>query len=96
MEHIFLSEEGNMHYLECLTEAHDQMLYRIQDPLNCYDIMNNNPLESTEAMHGVPKEFGDMLIEITKYQNEDPEDVMSVDLEDKKDSFIELDDAGSQ
>ena len=44
------------------------------------------------------KEFGDILLEITKYVDEplgDQEsDVMSV--EDKKDSFIEFDDTASQ
>ena len=74
------------------------MLYRIQDPFNNYEIMKTNPIDSKEAMHGVPKEFGDILLEITKYVDEplgDQEsDVMSV--EDKKDSFVDFDDTASQ
>lgn len=68
------------------------MLYRIQDPFNNYDVMKTNPLDSKEAMHGVPKDFGDMLLEITKYEHDS--DVMSV--EEKKESFVDFDDTGSQ
>ena len=46
------------------------MLYRIQDPFNNYEIMKTNPVDRKEAMHGVPKEFGDILLEITKYVDE--------------------------
>ena len=67
------------------------MLYQIQDPFNNYDIMKENPLDSKEAMHGVPKDFGDILLEITRYENqpdvESVSDAMSVEM--KKDSFIE-------
>ena len=98
MEHVFLQDETNIHYLECLTEAHNQMLYQIQDPFNNYDIMKTNPLDNKEAMHGVPKDFGDILLEITRYENqpdvESVSDVMSVEM--KKDSFVEFDDTTSQ
>lgn len=58
--------------------------------------MKLNPLDNKEAMYGVPKDFGDMLLEITKYEQGPPDaDAMSV--EEKKDSFIEFDDdTGSQ
>ena len=57
--------------------------------------MNTNPIESKEAMHGVPKEFGAMLLEITKYVDPDQEeDVMSV--EERKNNAEDFDDASSQ
>ena len=58
-----LDDEFNI-YIECLTEAHNQMLYYIQDPRNRYKIMEESPLHSKDLMHGVPQLFKQLLNEI--------------------------------
>lgn len=57
------------------------MLYVIQDPFNTFEVMKDNPLDSPEPMFGVPKDFGDMLMEITRYGEQEPSDKMSVEKE---------------
>lgn len=52
--------------MECLTEAHNQMLFYIQDPENRYSIMETNPIHSKDLSHGVPPIFNDILSEITE------------------------------
>ena len=68
-----VDEEFKM-YIECLTEAHNQMLWYIQDPRNRYRIMEENPIHSKDVMHGVPSLFKQLLNEIIeqvdKIQNE--------------------------
>ena len=44
------------------------MLYTIQDPCNTFDIMSIDPLDSPDIMHGVPNDFGDILLEMTNYE----------------------------
>ena len=51
-------------YFECLSEAHNQLLFRIQDPRNRYQLMQENPLDSKDLMHGVPSIFRELLDEI--------------------------------
>lgn len=53
-------------YVECLTEAHNQMLFLIQDPRNVYPIMEENPLHSQDVLYGVPSAFKDILQDVVE------------------------------
>jgi hypothetical protein len=84
MEHIFWKDENIKEYFECVTEAHNQFLGFVQDPQQSFEAMKMSPLESPDVMHGVPKDFGDMLLEITRYGEADAEDQMDVDTPEEK------------
>lgn len=58
-----INEEYNNNY-ECLTEAHNQMLFYIQDPNNRYEEMDLNPIDSKDVMYGIPNLFTDIQNEI--------------------------------
>jgi hypothetical protein len=70
MEFKFLHEEPKdeefISYLECLTEAHNQMLFYVYDPNNNYKEMNYDPLENANMMHGVPDLYREILAEVLK------------------------------
>lgn len=71
MEYVFLKQQplnqDFISYIECLTEAHNQMLFYIQDPKNRYSVMETNPINSKDLMHGVPSLFQEILNEITQH-----------------------------
>jgi hypothetical protein len=51
-------------YMTCLRDAHNQMLYLIQDPRNHFPIMEENPMHSQDVLYGVPSTFKDILAEV--------------------------------
>ena len=69
MEFLFtqkepMDEEFNS-YMECLAEAHTQMLFYLQDTKNKFIIMEADPTGSSDVMYGVPGLFKDILDEVT-------------------------------
>ena len=46
------------------------MLELIYDPRNKFIAMEENPLDSKDLMHGVPKEFKEIFDEITTNYNQ--------------------------
>ena len=69
MEFFFMQkepvdEEFNS-YMECLAEAHTQMLFYLQDTNNKFIVMEADPVGSSDVMYGVPGLFKDILDEVT-------------------------------
>lgn len=68
MEFKFLEtepfDEAYNNNMECLTEAHNQMLFYIQDPNNRYPEMEMNPISSQDVICGIPPLFYDIENEI--------------------------------
>lgn len=69
MEFLFQQKqpvnEDFIDYIECLTAAQNEMLELIYDPRNKFIAMEENPMDSKDLMHGVPKEFKNIFDEIT-------------------------------
>ena len=69
MEYLFQQKmpvnEEFLEYIACLTDAQNEMLELIYDPRNKFIAMEENPLDSKDLMHGVPKEFKEIFDEIT-------------------------------
>lgn len=76
MEYLFQQKEpvnqDFMDYIDCLTAAQNEMLELIYDPRNKFIAMEENPLDSKDLMHGVPKDFKNIFDEIThNFHNQD-------------------------
>ena len=58
--------------MDCLAEAHNQMLFYIYDPRHVFNIMEENPLHSKDVNYGVPVLYRELLEEIIEQvQNPD-------------------------
>lgn len=68
LEYIFLKQEPLdeefVSFVECLNEAHSQMILQIQNPQNRYRIMELNPIFSKDVMYGVPEVYKEILNQI--------------------------------
>lgn len=69
MDFLFQNDQQNSQYIECLTDAHDQMLYHIQDPQNVFKAMQSNPIDSKNMTYGVPQEFNQLLNQLIQNVN---------------------------
>ena len=61
-------------YMQCLMGAHNELLFKIQDPTNIYQAMESNPINSKDVQYGVPAEFRQILDQIIEIANEDDDD----------------------
>lgn len=70
MEYIFQQKQPQnddfMNYIQCLTAAQNEMLQLIYDPRNKFVAMEENPLDSKDLMHGVPRIFRSIFDDITQ------------------------------
>jgi hypothetical protein len=70
MDYVFTKQlpidEEFVGYLDCLTEAHNQMLIQIQDPNNKFMAMEVNPVQSKDDNHGLPALYNEILNAILK------------------------------
>lgn len=81
--------KGFKEYIECLTEAHNQMLYLVQDPRNKYPIMEENPLHSKDVLYGVPTVFKEILNGVVETLAKNNEEVFKLQvLQMKEESFM--------
>jgi len=63
----FCRKEGSAsfaEYINSLEEAHNQMLFLIQNPSNKFPMMEENPIHSQDLLYGVPSAFKDILGDI--------------------------------
>lgn len=58
---------GFKKYVECLNEAHNQMMFLVQDPRQMFPIMEENPLHSQDVLYGVPMTFKDILLDVVEH-----------------------------
>ena len=49
-----------------MTTTQNEMLQLIYDPRNRYIAMEDDPLDSKDLMHGVPREFKDIFDQVTQ------------------------------
>jgi hypothetical protein len=47
--------------MDCLLVAHNEMLQVIYDPRNRFPIMESNPINSKDILHGVPSIFNELM-----------------------------------
>ena len=70
MEYVFQKmppvNEDFLTYIDCLTTAQNEMLELIYDPRNKFVAMEENPIDSKDLMHGVPRVFKDIFDEVTQ------------------------------
>ena len=56
--------EDFINYIQCLTAAQNEMLELIYDPRKKFIAMEENPIDSKDLMHGIPKDFKNIFDEI--------------------------------
>ena len=56
--------EDFVNYIQCLTAAQNEMLELICDPRKKFIAMEENPIDSKDLMHGIPKDFKNIFDEI--------------------------------
>lgn len=61
MSYLFLQkppvDQHFYDYVRCLEIAQSEMMELIYDPRNKYLVMEDNPIDSIDPMHGVPDKF---------------------------------------